>query len=443
MRKREADGQTNIYLNHCEKASPQADQQGRKNESRIVISNLGLQPQRTGVVEYDAMSEVLYESSPLLTQSQPVRISLRDGKEQLMPSIDIKVPLCAASQLQMSGEPVRLGQHWDTPNAYADPGQEWHHARVYEFTNISDQTCLLGGVPGLRFLQAPGRGAALMFHVCANCATPLFQPRLSEWIDLKPHDSAHFLVGTKALDQDYWWLCNLIGEMDLTFPDPRQVISVPFAAATCGQVRVSAWRAGKYDGDLRNATYQPEKSQQLEKKNAPTPLPRECRGADLTKLGRPLMFKQRDGVLFGLSAGTRRIVYGNQVPIYLWIVNQSNKPQSFSSCEDIGGFWDHGFDVYDAHAHRVLKLSEQKGPQQHVTANLCNIVSVCTANMVFSVPEHTCSKPEQAYNLAESYVLTPGEYVLAPRSQLDCTDPTRIALPTKEPPGLVISVEPQ
>ncbi|HVG90475.1 MAG TPA: hypothetical protein VNB54_03200 [Alphaproteobacteria bacterium] len=228
----------------------------------------------------------------------------------------------------------------------------------------------------------------------------------------------------------------------MTFPGHEQVISVPYSAAVCGQVRVSAWRTGKYDGDPLNARYQPGRAQQLEKQNAQTPLPRECGDADLTKLGRPLMFKERDGVLFGLSAGTKRIVYGNQVPLYLWIVNQSDKPQSFSTCEDISQFWAYGFDVYDAHAHRVLKLSEQQGQQQRRTANLCNMVLICTANITFDVPAHTCSKPEQAYNLAELYVLTPGDYVVAPSSRLDCTNQASTALPAKAPRGLVISIEP-
>jgi hypothetical protein len=412
----------------------------RRSETRIDLRELDLQPERAGVLEYDAISTALDNGSPIRVQSQTIRVSIRDGKEHVSPAIDTSIPPCRASQLQTSGQPVKLGEHWETPMVYANPGEERDFARVYEFTNTSDQTCLVGGAPSLQFYQAPGRGSQLSFTACANCPNRLYRPRESQWFDLKAHGSAHFLVSTTVFDPDYWWLCNNIGTIELTLPGEGVRIPLPFEAAVCGQVQVSLWRIGAYDGDPMNLRYRSEGEPLNQRRATQAALPKECADADLNKLGTPILIERSKGVFFGLSAGAKSVVYGDTVPLYFWIINQTDQPQQFFSC-DTGAFLSSGFGIFDSSGHRVRSFAEEKSPRSSWPASPCLIS--CTANIMFSVPAHTCVKPERSQNLAESYFLPAGQYVLRFVKMEDCSHVLVDDKPAELVDGLRIKIDPQ
>src|SRR5437868_5172061 len=94
----------------------------------------------------------------------------------------------------------------------------------------------------------------------SRCCPPLIavrccvKPRDSRWSELKPNESANFIVARTMLDPDYWFHCMVIGALELTLPGDKQPIRLPFEAGSC-QVTVSAWRAGRYDGDPMNVQY--------------------------------------------------------------------------------------------------------------------------------------------------------------------------------------------
>lgn len=445
MRKREADGKTTIYLDHCEVTRSSWDDSGRQKPIVVDLRALGLQPERSGMVEYQAISQVMENNVRLLERSQPIQIMVRDDRQQLMPAIDSKIPACEGSQLHLSREPVRLGPHWDAPRAFATAGKEKYFARVYEFTNTSGSTCLLGGVPELSFVDSSEKRVAFLdLYFCGSCGSPLFQPRVGEWIDLKPNDSAHFIVGTKALDPDYLPFCTVIDNLDFGAPGGGQWTMLAYGAATCGEVFVSTWRAGRYDDDPLNTRYAGGRNSVGQVQDEPTPLPRECADANVQKLGRPVLVNEgiRNKLLFGFSVGNGRATYGQEVPIYFWMVNQSDQPQTFMSC-DVQWFQRDGFDVLDAGGHRVLTKDEQKNPQYRRSDVTFPFDYVCDMNAFLTIAPHACNRSEEPFNLAEFYVLTDGEYVISPRKTADYAEIQGQHVPPKVHPGrLVISIEP-
>ncbi len=254
LRKREADGQTNIYFNRCPPESTPAVVRNDGKETRLLVRELGMLPERPGDVEYEVASKVIRDGRPVLATAE-TRISVRDPKQPALPVIDSTVTACTATQLKVASPPAELGTHWGAARSYASNGQEWHDAKVFEVANISNRSCMLGGVPELTFLEPPEiKIGSLSIPVCRNCGTPLFQPRESRWIELKPEESAHFIVDRRVLDPDHFYMCTVIGGLKLVLPD-KETLTLPFEAGNCGQVNVSAWRAGKYDRDPNNIRY--------------------------------------------------------------------------------------------------------------------------------------------------------------------------------------------
>jgi hypothetical protein len=158
------------------------------------------------------------------------------------------------------------------------------------------------------------------------------------------------------------------------------------------------------------------------------PVPQECAGADFEKLGRPLMFDFGIGV----SVGTKSVVYGNRVPFYIWIVNQGDEPRFTSSC-NIEWFVREAFDIFDAKGNRVRSVDEHTNPQledawktnpQNHRPPTCPFDYECTANMKVRIAPHSCAKSERG-NLADSYVLKPGDYFISAREILDCSNLAR------------------
>ena len=107
--------------------------------------------------------------------------------------------------------------------------------------------------------------------LCRNCATPVFQPRDIAWVELAPGRSAHFIIGRQVLDPTFANLCTVMGGLELALPGDTSRINLPFDAANCGQVPVSAWREGRYDNDAMNVTYNHERQRREGQRLAATP----------------------------------------------------------------------------------------------------------------------------------------------------------------------------
>lgn len=423
LRKRETDGQTTIYLNRCDEHQVGNSQQMRDVELPTWV--FGISPEKTGTVEYDVTAGVVQNGKPALAESS-FTLSIRDPNTPMLPSpIDTNTPPCKISQLALTSPPIELGTHWDRATSYPSTRENWYDAKVFEFTNTSGQSCMLGGVPELKFANAPWvTPGGLIPEVCRNCATPVFKPRESQWIELKPRDSAHFIVArlTSYLASSSW--CNVTGGIHMLLAEEGQSIHLPFEASFCGAIPVSAWRSGKYEGDplnikydhMENArarewlgTFPPSSSNVVcidnskPKSQLPPPGSR-CAEEEFTKVGRPAMSPPHDGIALGVSSPPN-----NPQTVYVWMDNQTDKPQSYYMCCR-GTFLD-DIDVYDSAGHRLISKDEQT--EQKICAEGGEIVRSCSCSGFASIAPHTLQVIDSG-NLTDSYVLSPGPYFIAP-----------------------------
>jgi hypothetical protein len=91
-----------------------------------------------------------------------------------LPAIDSPSRECQASQLQASKLPTL-------------DGGKWHAALIYNLTNISSQTCRLGGAPQLSFVHPAGKSYSAIPSACPNCADCSF-PAAPERLDRSETD---------------------------------------------------------------------------------------------------------------------------------------------------------------------------------------------------------------------------------------------------------------
>jgi hypothetical protein len=380
---------------------------------------MGLLPERTGHVEYDSVSEVSHRGRPLLAQSR-LEFSIRDPNKPALPAIEISTPGCMGSQLRLTMPPMELGNHWSQPRTYPPSGEEWFDGKVFEVTNTSDQNCMLGGTPDLKFVNPPELTTGFLLpSVCRNCETPLFKPRESRWIELRPNDSAHFVVVRHVLDRNYWSQCTVMGAIDLLLMSGPPAIRLPFEAGICAQVRVSAWRAGPYDRDPMNVQYEREENQREQQRIAAAePLPKEFVEEVSADTGQPVIF-ERGPVTWGLS--TKAVSYGEPIPVLLWLYNSTDEPQPVTRCQNIDCFWLSDIRVFDSLGHRVLSIAEQKEPKLRQGGR----VSISSYHLPIYIPPHTFvhgrfSKQDLdlARDLQSYYSLPPGQYLIVP-SQRD------------------------
>lgn len=440
LRKREADGQTLIYINHCPVAGSVPRRSGAQ-ESRLWVTQLGMLPQRTGVVEYDEDSEILAQGDVASVRSH-TELHIRDPKQPMVPVIDSSTPECKASQLIMTSPPAELGTHWRNPREYAPSGQVWYDGKVFEFTNTSATMCRLGGAPELRFLNAPEiKSGSLRPPIYRNCSTPIFQTRDSRWIDLRPNDSAHFIAARHVFDPSYSFLCTVMGGLALSLPGENEPLKLPFEAGTCAGFFATNWREGRYDSDPLNLQY--DKLQQehdAQRAAGAPPVPEKCRETISEDTGRPVMFPSGGGLVWGLS--TRPASYGDKLLAVLWLYNATDKPLPVWTCMGIDAFWAEKIDVFDAVGHRILSRGEQKDREQHgASGDAFYSRIVCSRNFPIDIPPHACvhgtfSQPayDFARDLQSYYDLPPGKYLLVPRS----VEPKQgVLIPEKHPEAAV------
>lgn len=420
LRKREADGATKAYINHCnatalEKPKPYVKQ--TKWVTWLGPSHLGLQPERTGMVEYEVISGIR-QNDRLLYAEAHTSVVVRSPKSPAPPLIDSPFSDCRATQLKAS-EPTVIN------------GGKWHEAHVYEVANISAEPCRVGGVPQLNFPHPSGRSFSAIPTACPNCEDPLFEPRPSGWIDLRSGKSAHFLVGSTRFNTDtgrWRQVCDIEAQVELKLRPENESMLLPFGAGTCGGLTVSAWREGEFDGDPKNVAYNRRDANRPE-----FPLSPNCAKADFSKLGRPMMLYPQGGLQFALSVGPARIIYESPAILHLWVDNQTNKEASVMTCQTLDFFWAEEFDLYDAYGHRLVKKSEQENGKQKTTSpdggpyNACLGGWVCGRNFPIPIAAHTCNNGDNYQlpydfnrDLLSYYDLPPGTYFVAPRtSKLD------------------------
>lgn len=419
LRKREADGQTTIYLSHCEaKSEPVADNTGSKQVG-FFETDFGLAPERTGGVEYEVVNEVLEGGKPTLVKAS-LELTIRDPSRPMLPTIDTSTPPCQVSQLKLISPVVELGSHWDRATIYPPLGEDWYDGKVFEVTNVSNQSCMLGGVPELKF-QRPSSwtSGGVEPAVCRNCATPLFKPRGSLWIELQPGDSAHFIVARAV--STYWPACTATGGIDMHLPGDTQTLRLPFEANFCGEIAASAWRSGKYDGDPMNLEYdrrEDEREKEWQgrfplsdskvdcvdntkpKSELPLPGPR-CEEVEFAKRGKPVMSMSDGGIAYGISFPD-----GKPTTVYIWLDNQTDEPQHYYVCCR-ASFLNY-IEVYDSAGQRLLRKGEQAGQK------LCDReLAGCMCSTWVSVAPHTVQVVDSG-DLGDGYLLSAGRYFVVP-----------------------------
>jgi len=425
LEKREADGQTKVYINHCEEdREGKGKLQDAKWMARLMAPQIGLQPERMGRVEYEVFSRIR-EGDGFAYAEATTSVMVRDPNLPGLPAIAAGLPECEAGQLK--GEKVA-----------ALKGGKFHDALAYQVMNMSSGACRVGGVPRLDFWFPPERSHSATPSACPNCEDELFKPRPSEWIDLTAGESAHFLVGATRYNTEkgpWRQICDVVEKVVLTLRE-GQTLTLPFGVGTCARLTISAWREGKYDGDAMNVGYEKSVAERGEEA-----LSRQCATEDFSKLGRPMMLEPWGDLQFGLSVAEERIPLGQPAMLHLWIDNTSDKEASVMTCMTLDIFWAEGFDLYDAYGHRVLKKKqweprEKPGGVEENPGQLCLGGWACGRNFPIRIPAHTCmngaAEPggyDFNRNLLMYYDLPPGKYYVVPRTSKTDTNNCREVAP--------------
>jgi hypothetical protein len=471
---READGSTKIYLRRCDVPPPPKEgqaadpncpvesrnlpagegkttlllfrhcmdpfQNGKPAEGRYLLeaAHLGMNPERGGEVEYEVAGLVTQHGSRVLATAR-LGLSIRGPKDPMLPPIDSNTPNCQASQLS-AGLPIELPAYRSEPGDRPLPGLVGEKGKVYDVTNTSEQNCLLGGVPALKFFTQAQRGAIPTLPVCRNCRTHLFEPRESAWIDLAPHQSAHIIVVLPVLEGKDAGFCQAVSQLALLLPDDQQTLRLPFDDKICiARPSVSAWRIGRYDDDPMNrhntsALAEPRRDAQV-------PVSGRCAKDASADTGQPVMFPGHGSVRRGLS--TRPARYGERLPVLLWFDNSGDVPTSESSC-GIDWFWSTGIAVFDSRGHRVLSRVEE---EDRKTDRKPERLMSCTRNVPIEVPKQSClhtsfSEPDHdlSVDLSKLYELPPGRYFVVPvEPRSESTE--RKDTPVAPQDGLIVTVE--
>ena len=425
LRKREADGITTVYLNHC--AMTTADElkqsgfQQPKWTARLNLFALAEQPQGTGNVEYEAISGIEHEGKQGYASAR-ARIRIRDPELPSLPDIESPLPDCKAAQLE-----------WKTLPSL--DGGKFHEAHVYQATNTSDEACAVGGVPQVSFSHPEGKSFMWIPTACPNCEDPLFQPRPSGWIDLKFGDSAHFLVGAFRYNPDagYWRvICDQVATVEVKLAGEGESVKLPFEVGACAGVNISAWRAGAYDGDPMNLEYDKIAAKEKQDLEA-AEIPAECQKNDFDTTGRPVFFPAGKDLSFGVSAGRDHFLKGSPVGVHIWTANTGDKPISYMSCPRV-----FEIDLYDAYGHHLLTRAEKKMREQSGEDRIAHQV-ICSSTFQIAVPAHSCTASEEV-NFSDQYSLPPGEYVIV-RREPEPPAFVHAIRATKIHAGLVIAVD--
>src|SRR5579859_4697640 len=185
LRKRESDGSTKVYVDNCTathatEGTPHGNQTYPWGADTRQYT-IGMNPEKLGAVEYEAITHVLEDDNPVYATAH-LTVTMHDPIPPGLPSIDSFLPECQSSQLTVSRLTVLRGG-------------KFHDAHVYEATNSSKEGCRIGGVPQISVPHPVGISYTADHIPCPNCSDSLFLPRPNGWIDLPSAETAHFLVG--------------------------------------------------------------------------------------------------------------------------------------------------------------------------------------------------------------------------------------------------------
>jgi hypothetical protein len=459
IRKRDAGGRTILYLDHCARIK-NSDTLPRGSEVNISLNDLGLLPTEVGDLEYDTVSALPGGSGPALVRAE-LNLDVRDPTHPTLPAIDTALAKCGAGQLKVMPPPIDLGDHWKNPFQFAGAGQEWRGGRVFQVTNVSSESCLLGGTPDLSFESYPAaaKGRQLSFGPCQNCGNDLFAPRESRWIELKPNLAAHFIATVTVTDATHFpFYCNTIGGIELKLPDG--LMELPFETYTCESVDVSAWREGAYDSDPLNLAYDKrEQENEAQRTASLKPPPTDCAKVISEDTGRPVMFPSHGGLQWGYS--TRSARYGEPIWAVEWIDNPTDSPRDAWTCTGVDSYLNAAFDIFDSAGNRVLSRFEeqhktdpgnegtQRRPRSLRFRGCDNRDPVLATIPPLVIPPHTCMhatftdrRNGLAERLDQEYNLSPGRYFLRPSLSSDDGSPVSQPMPVSSD-GLELIVKPE
>lgn len=438
IRKREDDGTTLFYFNPCPSIED-SNANSFVNSIDVSLKALRLLPQKTGDVAYDVVSTSSTKAGEIDSEAVFI-LDVREPSDPTLPPIDTKLGLCKASQLSVSSPVVDLGDHWNHPRNYARDGEAWRDGRAFQVTNTATEGCLLGGMPEVSFANPPEmKDGEIRPEICRDCANDLFRPRGSQWIELEPQQTAHFLAAVTVYDNRYFGRCLVIGGIRLSLPSGS--IDLPFDTASCTRVDVSPWRAGRFDADPLNIEYDRQEHQrEMQRTAALKPLPQECANEVSEDTGRPIMFPSRGSLQHGLSSHSSR--YGKPVPLIEWTLNPTDASVTTMGCGDDGWDWFNDVDVFDASGNRVLDKAEAASWPFKATRQ----PPFCTLNVPVTIPAHTCwhgAFSTHAYaDVRDHYSLSPGEYFLVPAAKAPDGSPASRSMPDSGD-ALVVKIEPQ
>jgi hypothetical protein len=403
IRKRESDGKAVVYVNECGASTPTASAQDPAGQRRIVLRSLGLLPESAGKVEYRVLIDDSTRRGPLRAD---ISMPVRDPQQPMLPVIETAVPVCKTSQLRLSAQ-TELGEHWREPLKHAPTGERWYDGKAFEVTNVSDQKCLIGGIPRLKFLNAKADTTGwINAPLCRECSTPFSKPRFEGWIDLPPSAKAHFIAVRKVLDADHFFTCTAMGGFELLTEGETHGLRLPFEAGFCGSVAITNWRSGSYskdEGRLRTARQSPPDSS----------APAECKKEISKDTGTPTFVANNGQLHWGVSS--KSVEYGEPVNTVLWVYNSAEIPASVMTCSDIDWFWS-ALQVFDNNGHRVLSRQEQ----EHPSSGSFERIFICSRNFAIPVPPRACihgqfsDLGDFSRDLRSTFVLPPGLYWLRP-----------------------------
>jgi hypothetical protein len=150
------------------------------------------------------------------------------------------------------------------------------------------------------------------------------------------------------------------------------------------------------------------------------------------------MLPVRNNLAFGISTARREFVHGEKMPLHIWVDNTGDASVGVWSCIELDLFKTRGFDIYDAHGHRVLDRNEVKFYEECKTspelAELGDQFRTCFGNAPIPIPAHACVNGNDfdfTIDLADRFDLPPGEYTA--RLREDWMTYHRVCAPHDEP----------
>ena len=411
LRKRVSTGATVFSVQECAESNAGENQpvpQYLENgTARLEMFALDLLPEEPGPVTYEVLGRVNPSGAGRFASAR-LDLVARDPTPPAQAAILNPAPACKASQLRFaSPEPVVSGR--------------LETMRAYEATNVSNDACSVAGIPTLRFLDETGNNEPFVPKPCPNCDNDLFKTRPNGRIDLQPGDSAHFLMGMKAIDteEDPWMHCQGASKLELAASEGDKAVVLPLDAAVCAAIDISSWRAGAFDHDAMNVEWGKTHAAMLADPSGP--VPRDCDKPGLLAMGRPSMMPANGGVAWGLSMASHRFVKGEPVPLHIWIDNGSDQETGVWTCMELDYFKARGFELYDAYGHRVLRKREIQLREQCAKDPRIGAIDAgwsCTRNFQIPIPQHTCVNGDNydfTAQLTQEYDLPPGEYTVRVR----------------------------